>query len=108
MLLTPAVPVQVEIFFPESGHPAFGVLRSSVADANDTSPVFTYLDSNGMVNDNNRRPFVDPRADAQSPVMDRTFVTDGLWHMATVTTQPNGTKGWRCSSHLHRATNPHI
>ena len=105
VLLTPVVPGQVEIFFPERGHPAFGVLRASLADSNDTSPVFTYLDSDDMVNDNNRRPFVDHRANAQSPAMDRTLLTDGLWHMATVTTQPNGTKGYRCSSHLYRSTN---
>lgn len=86
---------QVEIFFPEQLHPAFGVVRSAVADSSYNSPAFTFLDSDGYFTDNVGRTFRDPRADPRRPLAEQTYITDGLWHMATVTTQPNGTTGFR-------------
>lgn len=83
------------MFFPEQFHPAFGVIRSSVADSSDESNLFTFLDSDGQFSNNMKRVVKNTSADPRMPVGDHTYATDGHWHMATVTSQPNGTKGYR-------------
>ncbi|KAL4426385.1 hypothetical protein ABPG77_004679 [Micractinium sp. CCAP 211/92] len=80
-------PNQVAIYLPNAGHPAFGVVRVIVADAADSGPDLFYLDSDGTVGSDlmkETRPRAPPHAD----------VNDGGWHMITLSTLPNGTKGY--------------
>lgn len=80
-------PNQVAIYLPNSGHPAYGVVRAIVADASDSGPDLFYLDSDGTVGSDltkEARPRTPPHAD----------VNDGRWHMITLSTLPNGTKGY--------------
>ena len=46
------------LFLANREHPSYGVLRAIVTDANDTSEVLTYLDSDGRLNSNmgSRKP----------------------------------------------------
>ena len=77
---------QVQIYFPQEGHPAYGLARAYVRDDND---VYTgtesqgYIDSDGQIGNNNG-----PR---QIPFP----VLDGKWHMLTITSEPQGGQGYR-------------
>lgn len=77
-------PNQVQIYFPEIGHPAYGIGRTYVRDSNDfyTGPASEgYIDTDGYVAYDGTRsgPF---------PLL------DGGWHMLTVTSQPSGGRGY--------------
>lgn len=76
------------MFLPEDAHPAHGLLRSVVKDSTDPD-TNVFVDSDGHVNDN-------------TPRVNETFLnmplTNGNWHMATLTSRPNGTRGRAPSS----------
>ena len=75
--------LQIHMFLPEDAHPAHGLLRSVVKDSTDPD-TNVFVDSDGHVNDN-------------TPRVNGTFLnmplTNGNWHMATLTSRPNGTRG---------------
>ncbi|KAK2080285.1 hypothetical protein QBZ16_000138 [Prototheca wickerhamii] len=76
---------QVQLYVPEEGHQAYGVVRAYARDANDTYAGVqsqVWLDSDGNVSDNQARSAVSP-------------ALDGLWHMLTVSSIPGGGKGFR-------------
>jgi hypothetical protein len=78
-------PNQIQLFYPESGHPAFGVARAFVRDADDAdrgAASAAFLDSDGRVAFNDARPPPYP-------------LLDGGWHMLTLTTRPGGGDGYR-------------
>uniref|UniRef100_A0A1D1ZX47 LamG-like jellyroll fold domain-containing protein n=1 Tax=Auxenochlorella protothecoides TaxID=3075 RepID=A0A1D1ZX47_AUXPR len=78
-------PNQIQIYFPQRQHPAYGVVRAYARDSNDTydgPQDQTWLDSDGYVSNNSARA-------APSAAL------DGGWHMLTVTTMPPGRKGFR-------------
>jgi len=69
---------QVNIYLPAPGRPLFGIARAAIKDSNDDEDSM-FVDSDGAVNNNVRRSPL-PSAPAN--------VTDGAWHMLTVTTFP--------------------
>lgn len=76
--------LQVAIYFPEQEHPRNGVVRAVVKDTNQANngsiaEQMVYLDSDNRVADNLNAPMLD----GHNPM------TDGRWHMVTVTTQPD-------------------
>lgn len=75
--------LQIHMFLPEDAHPAHGLLRSVVKDSTDPD-TNVFVDSDGHVNDN-------------TPRVNETLLnmplTNGNWHMATLTSRPNGTRG---------------
>lgn len=76
-------PNQIQIYLPQEDHISYGILRTYVKDLNDEDSgpgSAVYLDSDGSVAYNGPRPSDGP-------------LYDGGWHMATVTSQPDGTKG---------------
>jgi hypothetical protein len=79
-------PNQVQLYFPQKAHPAYGVARLYVRDSLDVDMgnVSTgYIDSDGKIADN-----TGPR-DGPFPLL------DGGWHMLSVTSQPQGGAGYR-------------
>ncbi|KAF5839091.1 hypothetical protein DUNSADRAFT_1636 [Dunaliella salina] len=74
---------QVNMYLPAPGRPLFGIARAAVKDSNDDEDSM-FIDSDGAVNNNVRR--------APYPA---TNVTDGAWHMLTVTTFPETTRGFQ-------------
>ena len=87
--------VQVQLLFPEQSRAAFGVVRAVVADSDDRSNIPTFLDSDGRYTDDSRRSGVGPRADPKASPDGGSVLTDGMWHMATITTLPTDTNGYR-------------
>jgi hypothetical protein len=82
----PWMPNEVQIYVPEIGHPAHGVIRTIVKDENDVyvgAVSETYLDSDGGFMNNMPRN-----------VPGHVPLDDGKWHMITVTSQPDGSKGY--------------
>ncbi|KAK9797358.1 hypothetical protein WJX73_002152 [Symbiochloris irregularis] len=75
-------PNTINVYLPESGHPAAGLVRTVVKDSTDLGNVQTYLDSDGMINDDNNRT---------SPIYN---VSDGNWHQYTLTTHYDLTDGF--------------
>jgi hypothetical protein len=79
-------PSQVHVFLPSHDHPARGLVRAIAKDSTDRfvgRPTRTWLDSDGAIGSNAPRPAA--RAGA---------LTDGEWHMVTLTTHPEGGKGY--------------
>eukprot|EP00884_Botryococcus_braunii_P015271 jgi/Botrbrau1/2427/Bobra.0395s0049.1 len=82
---------QVRLYFPEMGHPAFGVVRSIVKDSTDIdrgSASIVFVDSDGQIGSTTRN--------STSPALEagQTVLQDGSWHMATITTLPGGVTGY--------------
>ncbi|PRW58639.1 hypothetical protein C2E21_2984 [Chlorella sorokiniana] len=80
-------PNQIQVYLPNEDHPSYGVVRTYVKDYDDvplTMGAATWLDSDGTKAYSDVR---DPSLAAQ--------LYDGGWHMATVTSQPGGGKGYR-------------
>lgn len=81
-------PNQIQILMPEEDHPSYGVVRAYVKDSLDpvtaTPNAMVYLDSDGSVGYNGPR-----KGTKESPF------ADGQWHMVTLTSQPDGSKGYR-------------
>ena len=79
--------MQVRVYFPETGHPAYGILRSIVKDSTDTANTSSYLDSDGRVGASyNNNVEADPR-------WDHHYLADELWHMVTLTTLSSNATG---------------
>ena len=81
--------LQVSIYFPEQQHPRFGILRAVVKDTTDENNSssrgqMVYLDSDGKVANN----IATPDLNRPNPL------TDGRWHMVTITTQPDLSTGF--------------
>ena len=87
--------MQVQVYFPQNEHPAFGIVRTYVTDASDNTTTMVYLDSDGRVNDNMPRATVNPSNASSPPNSDQNIVSDGQWHQITVTSQPNASRGFR-------------
>ncbi|KAL3149191.1 hypothetical protein ABBQ32_002019 [Trebouxia sp. C0010 RCD-2024] len=79
---------QIRLYFPETGHPAYGILRALVKDSSDTANVTSHTDSDGRVGFDYNAGYGDSRPSS------RQFLADGLWHMATLTTLRNSTQGY--------------
>ncbi|GAB4817823.1 hypothetical protein N2152v2_004869 [Parachlorella kessleri] len=79
-------PNQVQLYIADKDHPAYGLVRAIVKDESDTTNALVYLDSDGRVNDNSNRTGREPRPHAD--------LNDGRWHMITLSTFPNDTKGY--------------
>ncbi|DBA77316.1 TPA: hypothetical protein ACH3X2_000838 [Trebouxia sp. C0005] len=78
---------QIRLYYPETGHPAYGVIRALVKDSTDTSNRGSYTDSDGRVG-------VDYQSVADGPpAWGRHFLADDLWHMLTLTTLSNNASG---------------
>ncbi|BDA48704.1 hypothetical protein COCOBI_12-3860 [Coccomyxa sp. Obi] len=75
-------PNQVHIYLPENGHPATGLVRTIVKDSTDLD-TSSFLDSDGHYGDNSARNQLNTNP-----------VDDGAWHMMTVTTHPDGSRGF--------------
>ena len=80
--------LQVSIYFPEQKHSRYGVLRAVVKDTTNennstTRGQMVFLDSDGRVANN-----IATRLNRGNPM------TDGKWHMVTVTTQPDRSTGF--------------
>lgn len=76
------------MYIPGTAHQLFGLLRVNVKDSNDEdegSLSDTFLDSDGRISDNDRRPIDNKRT---------ANVTDGAWHMVTLTTHADKTPGF--------------
>lgn len=71
-------PNQVQLYIPESSHPAHGIVRAIVKDSTDSS-IVSFLDSDGRYNDN---------TDVDRNLKDHIDTDDGHWHMVTLTTFP--------------------
>lgn len=80
-------PNQVALYLPNKGHPAYGVVRAIVADASDSGPDLFYLDSDGTLGS-------DLTKEARPRATQHADVNDGAWHMITLSTLVNGTKGY--------------
>jgi hypothetical protein len=79
---TTFAPNSINVYLPESGHPAYGLVRTAVKDDNDNSTT-SFLDSDGTYdNDENRTD------------SNQKHVTDGLWHFITLTSRIDGQKGY--------------
>ncbi|KAL4548009.1 hypothetical protein Ndes2526B_g07220 [Nannochloris sp. 'desiccata'] len=79
-------PNQVQLYFPQASHPAFGVARLYVRDSDDVyneTASTGYIDSDGQIASN-----VGPR-EPLFPLL------DGNWHMLSMTSQPQGGPGYR-------------
>ena len=81
--------LQMAIYFPEQQHSRYGVLRAVVKDTTNennssTRGEMVFLDSDDRVADNS----ADPQLSQGNPM------TDGKWHMVTVTTQPDLSTGF--------------
>ena len=81
--------LQVSIYFPEQQHPRYGVVRAVVKDTNTANNgsianQMVYLDSDNRLADNLNAA----RLNRPNPM------SDGRWHMVTVTTQPDWGKGF--------------
>jgi hypothetical protein len=79
-------PNQVQLYFPQARHPAFGVARLYIRDGDDVdngTASTGYIDSDGQIatNDGPREP--------PFPLL------DGNWHMLSITSQPQGGPGYR-------------
>ena len=79
--------MQVRVYFPESDHPAYGILRSIVKDSTDTANASSYLDSDGRVGASYDNTY---EAD---PDWEHYYLADGLWHMITLTTLDKNASG---------------
>lgn len=83
-------PNQVQVYFPQASHPAYGVGRTYVRDENDVylGPASQgYIDTDGLVAYDG---VAYPPNGPPSPLL------DGQWHMITVTSQLSpGAKGYR-------------
>ncbi|KAK9839475.1 hypothetical protein WJX81_004373 [Elliptochloris bilobata] len=78
---------QIHMFLPEDAHPAHGLLRSVVKDSNDAD-TSVFVDSDGHADDNT------PRIAANETYVN-TLLSNGNWHMATITSRPGtGTRGF--------------
>ncbi|EIE21984.1 hypothetical protein COCSUDRAFT_56427 [Coccomyxa subellipsoidea C-169] len=91
---------QVSLYFPESSHQAFGIIRAVLRDSTDMDigdVSQTWVDSDGRVAFNGRRGpgLTDPRTSSMSTADTSSLLLDGQWHMLTLTTQGNATKGYR-------------
>merc|ERR1711887_420991 len=85
MGFSPWYPNQLHVYLPEISHPAHGVARVILKDSTDEyegERSETYLDSDGLISDNDAR-------DTPGHV----DLEDGQWHMLTVTTRPDGGDG---------------
>lgn len=79
----------MNIYFPEQQHNRYGVLRAVVKDTTNENNSSTrgeavFLDSDHRVANN----YATPELNGGNPM------TDGKWHMATVTTQPDLSTGF--------------
>lgn len=79
----------MSVYFPEQQHPRHGVVRAVVKDTSQVNNgsianQMVYLDSDNKVADNLDAPML-KRANPMS---------DGRWHMVTVTTQPDSRTGF--------------
>ncbi|KAK9823790.1 hypothetical protein WJX72_005525 [[Myrmecia] bisecta] len=80
---------QVRLFFPETQHPAYGVLRAITKDSTNTyqgDSSISFLDSSGKYGDVTRNQTV-------TPVTQPLKILDGGWHMLTLSTQAGGARG---------------
>lgn len=111
------LPWQVDLYFPEQSHPRYGVMRAAVKDSPDSglnssldsglnsslgasslnsslgpsslnSSQEIFLDSDGLIGNNVLPAF------QNSLLQNASFLFDGGWHMATITTQPDATTGF--------------
>lgn len=80
--------MQIRLYFPETGHPAYGILRALVKDSTNIANAPSHTDSDGRVG------FTYDRGSLNSKPFNRQFLADGLWHMATLTTLGNNTRGY--------------
>jgi hypothetical protein len=71
-------------------HPAHGAVRVIVRDENDAQRALLFLDSDGNINSNSNKT-AQAAAGARPAHAD---VNDGEWHMVTVTTFDNATRGY--------------
>ena len=79
--------LQIRLYYPETGHPAYGVIRALVKDSTDTSNRASYTDSDGRVGVNYESFANGP------PAWGRHFLADDLWHMLTLSTLSNNASG---------------
>eukprot|EP00216_Chloropicon_sp_CCMP2111_P006625 CAMPEP_0198234118 /NCGR_PEP_ID=MMETSP1446-20131203/211_1 /TAXON_ID=1461542 ORGANISM="Unidentified sp, Strain CCMP2111" /NCGR_SAMPLE_ID=MMETSP1446 /ASSEMBLY_ACC=CAM_ASM_001112 /LENGTH=1741 /DNA_ID=CAMNT_0043914847 /DNA_START=161 /DNA_END=5386 /DNA_ORIENTATION=- len=82
----PWSPNEVQIYIPEISHPAHGVVRAIVKDSNDLYRgkwSETFLDSDGGYMNN-----------AARNIPGHVDMDDGKWHMVTITTNTDGSKGY--------------
>ncbi|CAK0785312.1 hypothetical protein CVIRNUC_008519 [Coccomyxa viridis] len=92
---------QVEMYFPESGHPAFGIFRAIVKDSTDVNhgaASVVWVDSDGKIAYNGPRMsgLSDPKSSSSGGTpTSASALLDRQWHMLTVSTQPDHTKGYR-------------
>lgn len=86
---------QAEIYFPNIASSQFGIVRAYQKDANDTdSSGALFVDSDGMVAQDARAV----REGASNVSTARVAPVNGmnsLWHMVTLTSQPDGQAGYR-------------
>ena len=81
--------MQIRLYFPETGHPAYGVLRAQVKDSNNTVRGTSHVDSDGRVG------YEYNHNDVDSKPLCPHFLAEGLWHMATLTTLTKNSSGLR-------------
>ncbi|GLC41484.1 hypothetical protein PLESTM_001201000 [Pleodorina starrii] len=81
---TPMDRNQVAMYLLPRTSPLYGVARAFVKDGNDGQSV-VFLDSDGRIADTDR-----------TTLQYRPWnLTDGQWHMLTISSQPGGGRGWR-------------
>ncbi|KAI3433616.1 hypothetical protein D9Q98_003425 [Chlorella vulgaris] len=75
------------LYLPDEGHPSYGILRTYVKDYNDaptSQGAISFVDSDGNI-----------AYDGERAAAEAAALYDGGWHMATVSSQPGGIKGYR-------------
>ena len=87
-------PLQLHVMLPEAMSDAAGSIRTIVKDNSDAD-VQSFLDSDGYVVEGIRYTQPADKAD------------DGSWHMVTVTSMPDGTKGFQVFLDGHFAGGRH-
>jgi hypothetical protein len=79
-------PNQVQVYMPQAGNPAYGILRTYVRDSND---LYTGQEAEGFMDSDGSVGFGGGPRTTPSPLLDKGF------HMVTVSSQPGGGKGSR-------------
>ena len=72
----------INVYLPEDGHPATGLVRGAVSD-NDDPDVTSFLDSDGTYNNNDVRTTTNFKT-----------VNDGLWHFVAISNNYYDQHGW--------------
>ena len=99
-------PNLVHFYFPQSGHPDYGVVRVIVRDSEDyddsifggsglyaSTKTPTFIDSDGCVADGGCVNAADTSSPTTTPTPPRAQPGDGNWHFITLSTHPGGGKG---------------